>query len=137
MTERPTKITFVEMRDIGVRGLLLYCADYRCSQSIAIGANPWPDDLRLSDIEERRNRLEAVEPAASSFAVAPTSPAENQFDETALTQRHDQRGNCLRMSSMVELVVAVVALMSACIFLRTRSRPFALRMERGTQDNKQ
>ena len=32
-------------------------------------------------------------------------------------QRHDQRGNCRRMSSMVELVVAVVALVSACIFL--------------------
>ena len=117
-----------------MRGVLIYCADYRCSHLIAVGADEWPDDLRL---QERRNRLEAVEPAASSFAVAPTSPAENQFDETALTQRHDQRGNCLRMSSMVELVVAVVALMSACIFLRTRSRPFALRMERGTQDNKQ
>jgi hypothetical protein len=25
------KITFAEMRDMGVRGVLLYCADYRCS----------------------------------------------------------------------------------------------------------
>jgi hypothetical protein len=30
--DRPTKITFGEMRDMGVRGLLIYCADYRCSQ---------------------------------------------------------------------------------------------------------
>jgi len=31
---RPTKITFAEMREMGVRGLLIYCADYRCSHSI-------------------------------------------------------------------------------------------------------
>ena len=37
MTERPQKITFAEMRDMGVRGLLVYCADYCCSHSIAIG----------------------------------------------------------------------------------------------------
>ena len=28
---RPQKITFTEMRSSGVRGLLAYCADYRCS----------------------------------------------------------------------------------------------------------
>jgi hypothetical protein len=41
------------MRDMGVRGVLIYCADYRCSHSIAISADHWPDDVRLSDIEER------------------------------------------------------------------------------------
>ena len=50
---RPTKITFAEMRESGVRGLLVYCANYRCSHSIAISADHWPDDLRLSDIEAR------------------------------------------------------------------------------------
>jgi hypothetical protein len=39
MTERPQKITFAEMRDMGVRGLLVYCADYRCSHSIAISGD--------------------------------------------------------------------------------------------------
>ena len=53
MPERPQKITFAEMRDMGVRGLLIYCADYRCSHSIAISGDAWPDDARLSDIEER------------------------------------------------------------------------------------
>jgi hypothetical protein len=51
--ERPTKITFAEMREMGVRGLLVYCADYRCSHSIAISGDGWPDAVRLSDIEER------------------------------------------------------------------------------------
>ena len=32
----PTKITFGEMHGMGVRGVLIYCADYRCSLSIAI-----------------------------------------------------------------------------------------------------
>ena len=40
-------------RDVGVRGILVYCADYRCSHSIAISGDHWPDDARLSDIEER------------------------------------------------------------------------------------
>ena len=53
MADRPQKITFAEMRDMGVRGLLIYCADYRCSHSIAISGDYWPDDLRLSDIEAR------------------------------------------------------------------------------------
>jgi hypothetical protein len=41
------------MRDTGVRGILIYCADYRCSHSIAVSADRGPDDLRLSDIEDR------------------------------------------------------------------------------------
>jgi hypothetical protein len=41
------------MRDMGVRGVLIYCADSRCSHSIAVSAVQWPDDLRLSDIEGR------------------------------------------------------------------------------------
>ena len=51
MPDRPTKITFAEMRDMGVRGILVYCADYRCSHSIAISGDGWPDDVRLSHIE--------------------------------------------------------------------------------------
>jgi hypothetical protein len=50
---RPRKITLAEMRDAGVRGILVYCADYKCSHSIAISADRWPDDMRLSDLEPR------------------------------------------------------------------------------------
>jgi hypothetical protein len=38
---------------MGVRGILIYCADYRCSHSIAINGDGWPDELWLSDIEPR------------------------------------------------------------------------------------
>ena len=32
------KITFGDMRESGVHGLLLYCADYHCSHSVALSA---------------------------------------------------------------------------------------------------
>jgi hypothetical protein len=41
------------MRAAGVRNLLVYCADYRCSYWTRINADHWPDDMRLSDIEDR------------------------------------------------------------------------------------
>jgi hypothetical protein len=45
------KITFAEMRVAGVRGVLIYCSDYRCSHSTSLYAGRWGDDIRLSDIE--------------------------------------------------------------------------------------
>jgi len=51
--QTPEKITFGEMREMGVRDLLIYCADYKCSRSIAVNADQWPDDVWLSDIEDR------------------------------------------------------------------------------------
>jgi hypothetical protein len=35
-----------------VRGVIIYCADYRCSHW-TISADQWPDDLRLFDLEDR------------------------------------------------------------------------------------
>jgi hypothetical protein len=53
LTRRPQKITFGEMRSSGVRGLLIYCSDFHCSHSLAISADPWPNHVRLSDLEQR------------------------------------------------------------------------------------
>ncbi len=50
---RPQKITFGEMRPSGVRGVLIYCADYQCSHWTKTRGDQWSDDVRLSDIEER------------------------------------------------------------------------------------
>jgi len=41
------------MRASGVHGLLVYWSDFRCSHLVAISANRWPDEMRLSDIEPR------------------------------------------------------------------------------------
>ena len=53
MSERQTKITFGEMRSSDVRGVLVYCADYKCSHFTAMDSNRWPDEVRLSDIENQ------------------------------------------------------------------------------------
>ena len=41
------------MRAAGIRGLLICCNDYRCSHSIAVNADQWPDETRLSDLEKQ------------------------------------------------------------------------------------
>jgi hypothetical protein len=69
--DKPTKITFAEMRDMGIRGILIYCADYRCSHSVAMSADQWPDNIRLSDIEDRFS----VRPAASAALSTAKKPA--------------------------------------------------------------
>jgi hypothetical protein len=35
------------MRGMGVRGVLIYCADYHCSHSITLNADRWADDVRM------------------------------------------------------------------------------------------
>jgi hypothetical protein len=48
---RDQKITFGEMRESGVFGVVVFCSDYRCSHSTALPADRWPDHIRLSGIE--------------------------------------------------------------------------------------
>jgi hypothetical protein len=50
---RPEKITFAEMREQGVRGVLVDRADCHCSRCVAISGDAGPDNLRLSDVEDR------------------------------------------------------------------------------------
>ena len=42
------KMALGEMRASGVRGLLIYCADYRCSHSVEMSGDRWADDVRLT-----------------------------------------------------------------------------------------
>jgi hypothetical protein len=48
---REQKITLGEMRSSEVRGLLIYCGEYKCAHWIPMNADPWPDDIHLSDLE--------------------------------------------------------------------------------------
>jgi hypothetical protein len=50
----PAKIAFAEMRAAGVRQVLIYCSDYKCGHCNIVpdDADRWPDELRISDIEE-------------------------------------------------------------------------------------
>ena len=51
MTTYQRKITLGEMRASGVRDVLIYCRDHRCSHHVEVSADGWADDVRLSDIE--------------------------------------------------------------------------------------
>jgi hypothetical protein len=48
---REQKIAFRAMHEMGVRSILIYYSNYKCSHSRAISGDRWPDDVRLSDIE--------------------------------------------------------------------------------------
>ena len=51
MTTYPQKITFGEMRDSGVRDVLVYCRDVGSSHLTTMSADLWPDNIRRSDVE--------------------------------------------------------------------------------------
>jgi hypothetical protein len=51
MPDRTQKIRFGEMRGSGVRDVLIYCSDYKCSHHTKVSGDAWPDHVRLSDIE--------------------------------------------------------------------------------------
>jgi pyrimidine operon attenuation protein/uracil phosphoribosyltransferase len=42
MPDRPQKITLADMRDMGVRGLPIYCSDYKCSHLTTMSGDRWP-----------------------------------------------------------------------------------------------
>jgi len=78
--DRPQKITFGEMRDSGVRGVLIYCSDYHCSHHITASADPWPDHIRLSDLEPR-------------FVCTACGPQLGRFPACCLSQQKKPRTN--------------------------------------------
>jgi hypothetical protein len=41
------------MHEMGVCGVLACCADDRCGHRLALNADCWLDDMRLSDLERR------------------------------------------------------------------------------------
>jgi hypothetical protein len=47
---QPLKITFGEMREMGLCGILVYC---HCGHHVALNADRWSDGVRLSDLEPR------------------------------------------------------------------------------------
>ena len=65
--------------------LLVYCSDFRCSHLVAISADQWPDELRLSDLEPRfvcracGNRGAKIRPDFDGDKPGARSPARGQI----------------------------------------------------------
>ncbi|WP_063958205.1 hypothetical protein [Bradyrhizobium manausense] len=50
------KITLGDLRSTGVRVLIVFCEDYRCSHNVKLAAeyvDRWPNELRISQLEPR------------------------------------------------------------------------------------
>ena len=45
--ERPQKITLGQVSAMGIRGLLVYCSDSKCSHNVEISADQWPDHVQF------------------------------------------------------------------------------------------
>ena len=82
---RPLKITLGEMRSSGVRGVIIYCSDYKCSHWIRLSADQWPDDTRLSDLEDNSLARPAasVEPMSGRISIGIRSGFVNIGDDCA------------------------------------------------------
>ncbi|WLA68568.1 hypothetical protein [Bradyrhizobium diazoefficiens] len=53
---RPLKITFGDLRATGVRDLIVFCQDYRCSHNVKLATeyvDRWSDEIRISQLEPR------------------------------------------------------------------------------------
>jgi hypothetical protein len=57
------------MRDMGVRGLLIYCADHYCSHSVAMSADAWADDVRLLKLQSSSSANTTNVPTQSSATL--------------------------------------------------------------------
>jgi len=53
---RERAVPTCEMSDEQAGSLNKVCSDYRCSHSIAVNADQWPDDLRLNSIRSSKCR---------------------------------------------------------------------------------
>ena len=47
------KITFGEMRASGASQVIVHCGDFKCGHSVTMYPALWPDNVQLSDLEER------------------------------------------------------------------------------------
>ena len=54
------KITFGEMRASGVRDVLIYCRDHRCSHHVEINADGWGREQCVSKERERRQSIRPI-----------------------------------------------------------------------------
>jgi hypothetical protein len=70
------------MRSSDVRGLLIYCADYKCAHAVRISADRWPDHIRLFPPGDQGTRSFAHNFTGSAGSVS------QSFIELPWTKQH-------------------------------------------------
>jgi hypothetical protein len=76
MTTYTQKITFGEMRESGVRDVLICCRDHRCGHHVTVNADRWPDYMRLSDMSQPQRGV----PGLSSHSSCRGSDSATSID---------------------------------------------------------
>jgi hypothetical protein len=59
---RPQKITFAEMRSMGLSRVLVYCADYKCARHIVVDGAQWTQAMkaRIDDCHGAKTQIQAL-----------------------------------------------------------------------------
>jgi hypothetical protein len=74
MTPRSQKITLGEMRESGPTKLIAYCFNRKCNYHADSDASQWPDEVRISDLEERFVCMKCGERGADIRPLWPKTP---------------------------------------------------------------
>jgi hypothetical protein len=86
---RQKKITLGEMRSSGVRGLLMYCADYRCAHAVRISGDRWPDHFGCLI----SSRCSCARRAAEGAPISGRTGTANYRGGARVVGRRNARGN--------------------------------------------
>ena len=100
MADRPQKITFAQMRNSGVRGLLIYCSDYKCSNLITLSGDHLFDESTefgsCKWLAEKRFVLERFRYAATFVCT------DEKIWETPLLDDFGNRSNALTIEVYIQ-----------------------------------
>jgi hypothetical protein len=88
-----------------LRGVPVYCSDFRCSHGVAMNADRWADDLRLSDLEPRfvcqaRGKRGAILRNGSEPAMMGCAVSTRLYGHTVLRNRRHRQAETLLHASI-------------------------------------
>ncbi len=118
------------MRTSGVRGLLVYCGDYRCGHSVEISADRWGDDARLSDLEPLFTCQAYGKKAAEVRPGQESNPTRDVLQATRVGPRagHNDRAKADIVSSPQQLFCSFDG---TAVLIRALGSPMQVRQDRG------
>ena len=131
-------ITFGEMRASGVRDVLIYCRDHRCSHHVEISADRWPDHVRLSD-SRRQPALHRSQGPSHRRRVCKEERRHRLGRKPQLQRRepvhraHRDRGSCYLLGrggggTMMYAILGFAAVFVGALFCAGGRRPYLLRL---------
>jgi hypothetical protein len=108
MTTTPQKITFGEMRESGVRDVLIYCRDHRCSHHVETNADGWTDSCAAVGYRaafhrytlRQKGRGRAAQVLAYAHGDWLGREQQKRAERHAGQQRRKQKGDCTQLKPL-------------------------------------